>query len=120
MEEQIVPTVSRTELTAIVRRLEAATSRLEDIASATVDAPSSTTQSNANGAPKSAPTGPLPPPPPPVAPKAVAEPIPTTVEEFDTFLSGALKKYVVLSDGLGGPIAEQVSHASYSQNLHYG
>jgi adenylyl cyclase-associated protein len=112
MEEQIVPSVSRGELTAIVRRLEAATSRLEDIASATLESPPATAQSNANGPPTTAPTGPLPPPPPPPAPKEVVEPIPATVEEFDNFLSGALKKYVVLSDGLGGAIAEQVSSLS--------
>lgn len=121
MDDQIVPSVSRTELTGIIRRLEAATSRLEDIASATLEQPSSNSQTNTSGAPTPAPTGPLPPPPvsasQPPAPKPVVEPTPPQVEAFDDFLSGPLKKYVVLSDGLGDLVAQQVR---FSMQWHAG
>lgn len=97
------------ELTTFLHRLEAATSRLEDIASATVEPP------KANGeAPTPAPTGPLPAPPsaatatPEPAKAAVAPILPQSVEEFDLFITGALKKFVNLSDEVGGPVAEQV------------
>lgn len=107
MDDRVLPTVSRTELTAILHRLEAATSRLEDMAASTIELP------KLNGAaPTPAPTGPLPPPPSiratPEPPKAIAESIPESVEDFETFLSGTVKKYVSLSDELGGPVAEQV------------
>jgi adenylyl cyclase-associated protein len=108
MDDKVVPTVSRTELTAIIRRLEAATSRLEDMASATIELPKT------NGtAPTPAPTGPLPAPPvispaAPVAPKAVVEPLPDSIEDFDSFITTTVKKYVNLSDEIGGPVAEQV------------
>jgi adenylyl cyclase-associated protein len=109
MEEKVLPTVSREELTAIIRRLEAATSRLEDMASSTIEPPTSNGNAQTKeigGPPVPAPTGPLPPPP---IPKPTVEEVPASVEEFDAFLSGALKKYVTLSEGLGGPVAEQAS-----------
>jgi adenylyl cyclase-associated protein len=103
----VVPTIHRAELTAIIHRLEAATSRLEDMASTTVEAPTPKT----NGA-APPPTAPLPPAPvAAVAPepsKPLPEALPESVEEFDSFLTGPLKKFVNLSDELGGPVAEQV------------
>jgi len=103
----VVPTVSRIELTAILHRLEAATSRLEDMAASAIDLP------KLNGAaPTPAPTGPLPAPPTAsrAAPevKPVPEALPESVEDFDTFISGTVKKFVNLSDELGGAVAEQV------------
>ena len=94
-------------LTELLDRLEAATSRLEDMASSTVDIPA------INGAaPTPAPTGPLPPPPAPRAsvqtPKPVIEILPESVEEFYTFIATTVKKFVKLSEEIGGPIAEQV------------
>ena len=102
--------ISEPELTAFLRRLEAATSRLEDIAAATVEPP------KANGqAPAPPPTVPLPPipaaaaaPQTPEPAKALAPLLPQSVEEFDNFVTGALKKFVNLSDEVGGPVAEQV------------
>jgi len=92
------------ELTDILLRLEAATSRLEDMASSTLEP-------RVNGT-HPPPTGPLPPPPTavfsPPAPKPVVEEIPESVEEFDAFLAGGLKDYVALSKELGGVVAEQV------------
>jgi adenylyl cyclase-associated protein len=47
------------------------------------------------------------------APKKVAEPLPPMIEDFDTFIDIAVKKYVDLSNEIGGPVAEQVhSHVS--------
>jgi adenylyl cyclase-associated protein len=108
MDDKVLPTVSRTELTAILHRLEAATSRLEDMAASTIDLP------KLNGAaPTPAPTGPLPAPPTTSraaaeSPKPAPEALPESVEDFDTFISSTVKKYVNLSDEVGGPVAEQV------------
>jgi adenylyl cyclase-associated protein len=107
MDDKVVPTVSRIELTAILHRLEAATSRLEDMAAA-IDLP------KLNGAaPTPAPTGPLPAPPTASraaaeTPKPILEVLPDSVEDFDAFINGTVKKFVNLSDELGGPVAEQV------------
>ncbi|KAH8659289.1 adenylate cyclase associated N terminal-domain-containing protein [Tricladium varicosporioides] len=95
-------------LTTLIKRLEAATSRLEDIATSTVDLP------RLNGAaPTPAPTGPLPAPPvsaqPPAPPKPIPEEVPESVEEFDAFIDASVKKYVTLSNDLGGSVAEQAS-----------
>ncbi|KAK0102814.1 hypothetical protein ONS96_005449 [Cadophora gregata f. sp. sojae] len=92
-------------LTTLIKRLEAATSRLEDMASSSVEIPA------INGAPTPAPTGPLPAPPVAKAPspKPVQEALPESVEDFDAFIAGTVKKYVNLSDELGGPVAEQAS-----------
>ncbi|KAE8452627.1 hypothetical protein EG329_013886 [Mollisiaceae sp. DMI_Dod_QoI] len=105
MDDKVVPTVSRMDLTAIINRLEAATSRLEDMAASAIDL---------NGAPTPAPTGPLPPPPTtaraaPEPPKPIQEALPESVEDFDAFISGPVKKYVNLSDELGGLVSEQAS-----------
>ncbi|RDL33770.1 Adenylyl cyclase-associated protein [Venustampulla echinocandica] len=105
---KVLPTVSTAELTSIIHRLEAATSRLEDIASSTVEPP------KLNGAaPTAAPTGPLPPLPVvnevPPTPKPVFEPLPESVEDFDLFINGAVKKYVAQSNELGGPVAKQAA-----------
>ncbi|RDW92052.1 adenylyl cyclase-associated protein [Coleophoma crateriformis] len=109
MDDKVVPTIQRTELTALINRLEAATSRLEDIASSAIDSP------QANGAPAStalSATAPAPTPStpaPPAAPKAAPIELPEQVEEFDAFISTSVKKYMDLSKGLGGAIAEQAS-----------
>ncbi|KAG0649335.1 Adenylyl cyclase-associated [Hyphodiscus hymeniophilus] len=106
MDDKVVPTIHRVELTAIISRLEAATSRLEDMASSTVE-----TQKTNGAAPP--PTAPLPPAPVSAAvaapPKPVPEVLPESVEEFDAFITGTVKKFVNLSDEMGGPIAEQAS-----------
>jgi len=95
-------------LTTLVHRLEAATSRLEDIASATIESP------KPNGAsPHSPPAAaPLPPPIPSVAEpvKPKADPLPESVEDFDSFINGTVKKFLTLSDELGGPLAQQVGY----------
>ena len=47
-------------------------------------------------------------PTPPALPKPAPEPLPEVVEDFDTFISTTVKKYVNMSEELGGPLAEQV------------
>lgn len=90
-------------LTTLIKRLEAATSRLEDLA--TVVPPSSASSAvvpvpsiSAPGAAAPAPQAPPPPPP---------EPLPASVEEFDELIDNEVAKYVKLSEELGGLIAEQ-------------
>ena len=108
MDDKVVPTIHRVELTSIISRLEAATSRLEDMASATVEIP------RTNGA-APPPTVPLPPAPIAAAVAALPTPppevLPESVEEFDAFINGTLKKFVNLSDEIGGSVAEQVCTA---------
>ncbi|KAJ9154895.1 Adenylyl cyclase-associated protein [Pleurostoma richardsiae] len=102
-------------LTTLIKRLEAATSRLEDIASSTVELPQavpSLSQSIATPptAASSASTPAPPPPPPAAAPaKAPQEPLPESIEDFDAFIENSVGKYVKLSNELGGLIAEQAS-----------
>lgn len=108
MDEPPPPGIfSKIELTPIIRRLEAATSRLEDMASTVVEAPKTNGASPAvtAAAPAAAVAS------QPAAPKRVAEPLPQMIEDFDTFIDTAVKKYVNLSNEIGGPVAEQV----YSQ-----
>ncbi|CAG9970624.1 unnamed protein product [Clonostachys byssicola] len=96
-------------LTTLIKRLEAATSRLEDIATSTElpkDALPALTQSNI--APSSA-NAPAPPPPPPAAPKPADEPLPESIEDFDNFLSTSVDRYVKLSNELGGTVAKQAA-----------
>lgn len=107
----IDPRIRNHELTALISRLEAATSRLEDIASSTIPPPDSPKE---NGIPPTPPTIATSPPPPPTAiqtpaiKKVVQEPVPEFVAEFDSFIQGPVKKYVNLSDEIGGVVAQQV------------
>lgn len=100
------------------RRLEAATSRLEDIATSTElpkDAvpalnPSQPASSPANASAVSTP------PPAATVDKAPAEPLPEFIEDFDKFLSTSVHNYVALSKELGGPVAKQAD--SVSKGFH--
>ncbi|KAH8197120.1 hypothetical protein TruAng_008725 [Truncatella angustata] len=105
-------------LTTLIKRLEAATSRLEDIASSTNELPQGVPalqhqQSNAipSGAvsPSSAPTISSAPAPPPAPKAAPQEPLPEVVEDFDAFINTSVNKYVQASNKLGGLIAEQAA-----------
>ena len=104
-----------------MKRLEAATSRLEDIASSTTELPQAVPALTQpiKSPPHASGTGtpvPQPPsvsasaPPAPVPAKPVpAEPLPESIEEFDIFLDESVNKYVKASGKLGGLIAEQAS-----------
>jgi hypothetical protein len=97
-----------------LNRLEAATSRLEDMVPATAESHAV----NGIAVPKglaaittssvTTPPAPPAPPAPPVAPKA--DPVPESVEDFDTFISEAVTKYVKQSEAIGGSIAKQVTN----------
>ena len=105
--------MSHETLTRLVRRLEAATSRLEDM---THDALEPRSQPNGipaipGGPPRSAvtedartdePGGTSPPP------KAMAQPLPPSIDDFDGLMNGDVKAFVNMSDELGGALAEQV------------
>ncbi|KAI1066579.1 suppressor of rasval19 [Fusarium irregulare] len=97
-------------LTTLIKRLEAATSRLEDIASSTEPPADAGVLNQAIPSPLN-PSSVAPPPPAAAAakPESPAEPLPESIEEFDAFLNTAVEKYVKLSHQLGGLIAEQAS-----------
>lgn len=83
----------------LTKRLEAATSRLEDIASSTIELPQAVP---ALGVTVASPTS---------APKAVTplETLPESIEDFDTLLNTSVAKYAKISSQLGGLIAEQAA-----------
>lgn len=91
--------------------LEAATSRLEDIATSTElpkDAMPQLNQSASSPADASAVSTPPPAAAPSAAPKPPSEPLPESLEEFDAFLNSTVDRFIELSNELGGPIAKQV------------
>ncbi|KXX83440.1 Adenylyl cyclase-associated protein [Madurella mycetomatis] len=99
-------------LTTLIKRLEAATSRLEDIAQSTFELPQAVPAlqqtTPAAGTPGSA----LPPPvvaPTPPAPVAPPEPVPESIEEFDALISQSVEKWSRISNAIGGLVAEQAA-----------
>ncbi|KAH8911359.1 hypothetical protein BR93DRAFT_924047 [Coniochaeta sp. PMI_546] len=112
-------------LTTLIKRLEAATSRLEDMASSsfeipqavpalqqTLASPQSGISTATSSAQTRAPPTPAPtpaPPAPPAPPKAPEEPLPESIEEFDAFIKTSIGKFATLSKNLGGLIAEQAA-----------
>ncbi|KAM0354110.1 hypothetical protein ACHAPU_001145 [Fusarium lateritium] len=105
-------------LTTLIKRLEAATSRLEDIASSTAPPADAAVLNQAIPSP---PNPTLAAPTPPAAstskaaalasvePEAATEPLPESIEEFDAFLNTSVEKYVELSHQLGGLVAQQAA-----------
>ncbi len=98
----------QTMLMRLICRLEAATSRLEDMAQATID-PSA--QTNGIASPSSTSTGGafsgdagVPGP----APKQITELLPPAIDDFDGVMNGEVKTFVNTSEELGGLVAEQV------------
>lgn len=94
----MIPAQGVGSLSTLIKRLEAATSRLEDIALTQTPAPRAGA-AVASSAP---------------APVAVAAPAPDvvvvrpSVGAFQDVIDGALANYLKLSEGLGGLVAEQV------------
>ena len=91
-----------------LHRLEAATSRLEDMAQPTSLV---TTTSNGTGAASTSVAGAMGATPGNVAatsPERSAEVLPPSIEGFDELINGPVTKFVNLSDELGGVVAEQV------------
>ncbi|KAJ4361470.1 suppressor of rasval19, partial [Neurospora sp. IMI 360204] len=91
-------------LVTLIKRLEAATLRLEDMASSTI--PPIGSQTVIEPTP-SAPASTVVSTPAPATPPAV--PIPESVERFDEFLNQTVQKYVKTSNVIGGLVAEQAA-----------
>ncbi|KAG0155009.1 hypothetical protein PDIDSM_582 [Penicillium digitatum] len=91
--------------TTLIKRLEAATSRLEDMAMSYDD---SSAPKSLTGSPSSVsaiPPPPKPSPPPPAAP--VAAPVPPQIQDFDALIKGDVQNFVNLGEQIGGLVAEQ-------------
>lgn len=85
-------------------RLEAATSRLEDMAMS-LDDHESQKASGSSAAPEpQASEGPTPTEPPAPA----AAPLPPQIEDFDKLISNEVRNFVELGQKVGGLVAEQV------------
>ncbi|MCJ1232148.1 hypothetical protein MMC14_000097 [Varicellaria rhodocarpa] len=93
-------------LTTLIKRLEAATSRLEDMASATIDPSASTngapatsaTTANSGSSDKTI-----------VPSKQIAEPLPPAIDNFDSIITRDVTAFVNKSEDLGGVVAEQAA-----------
>lgn len=118
VSDQVRASCSVADTVLLYHSLEAATSRLEDIATSTELPKDSLSALNnksaaspANGSAVS-----TTPQPPAAASKPAEEPLPEFVEEYDVFLNNAIDKYVKLSNELGGPVAQQVRkpHVAYT------
>ncbi|KAI0160414.1 adenylyl cyclase-associated protein [Xylariaceae sp. FL1272] len=108
-------------LVTLIKRLEAATTRLEDIASSTIELPHAVPAlshsgatppdfSNNDATPLPQPTSSAAPSPlPPAAADVPKENLPESVEEFDAFIDHAVARYVQASNKLGGLIAQQAA-----------
>lgn len=103
--------------TELGRRLEAATARLEDIASSTIELPQAVpslthTLASPTGDTPTPTPGAFPSPSPSPAPTVKAapqEPLPESVEEFDSFIGTTVDRYVQASNKIGGLIADQAA-----------
>jgi len=109
-----------TPLNRLIHRLEAATSRLEDIASSSLPHDATTpdghhadaTENSAllaasqNQRSQQTSSGST----PGASQTQLQEPLPHSIEDFDTLLHGDLKAYYDLSQSLDGLIAEQVCY----------
>ena len=100
-------------LTTLILRLEAATSRLEDIATSvdsthpeTVAAISTAQATIAENAAAAA--------VPAAAAAAPPEPLPRSIEDFDKVISDDVKPFVSASEAVGGLVEQQVGHTGLS------
>ncbi|KAA8651837.1 hypothetical protein EYZ11_004363 [Aspergillus tanneri] len=90
-------------LTTLIKRLEAATSRLEDMAMS-LDDPHSPKAVGTTAAPEPVATE----APKPAAPAApAAPPLPPQIQDFDTLINKDVQNFVDLGDNIGGLVAEQ-------------
>ncbi|KAF9883720.1 hypothetical protein FE257_003012 [Aspergillus nanangensis] len=88
-------------LTTLIKRLEAATSRLEDMA-LSLDDPNSPKTTSSAAAPEIA----APEPPKLASPAAPAAP-PPQIQDFDTLINQDVKNFVELGQKIGGLVADQ-------------
>lgn len=87
-------------------RLEAATSRLEDMAMSLEDPNVSKSVDSSPAAVPSVPEPPKP-APPPQAPPAAPQ-VPPQIQDFDALIKGDVQNFVKLGEKIGGLVAEQV------------
>ena len=94
----------------VTRRLEAATSRLEDMATC-VDAshPETVAAINSASAVLSKPTTAAPVPAIETPPQPV-QPLPRSVEDFDKIIKEEVQGFVTASEKIGGLVEQQVEH----------
>ncbi|KAJ5561602.1 hypothetical protein N7461_000363 [Penicillium sp. DV-2018c] len=91
--------------TTLIKRLEAATSRLEDMAMSYED-PSASKSMGASPSSASATTEPAQATsPPPAAPAAA--PVPPQIQDFDALIKGDVQNFVNMGEKIGGLVAEQ-------------
>ncbi|KAJ5987262.1 hypothetical protein N7451_011627 [Penicillium sp. IBT 35674x] len=91
--------------TTLIKRLEAATSRLEDMAMSLDDPNDPKSAGTPTAATPAVPEPPKPAPPPPAAPAAA--PIPPQIQDFDALIKGEVQNFVNLGEKIGGLVAEQ-------------
>lgn len=89
----------------LANSLEAATSRLEDMAMA-IDDPNGPQQISPSAAPT--PASLEPPKPAPGAATPPAPPVPPQIEDFDALVKGDVRNFVELAQKVGGLVEEQV------------
>lgn len=109
MPSLIVSSDTGLRVTNLFLRLEAATSRLEDIASSTIEIPQAVPALQETLASPVVSKAASPAPSAAAAPAAASEPLPESIEDFDVFLETTVAKYSKLSAALGGLIAEQAA-----------
>ena len=97
--------VPRSRLTLIYRRLEAATSRLEDMATSVDSSHPSTVAAISSSAahPPESSTSAL------QAAAPAAEPLPASIEDFDKILEQEVQAFVTASRKVGGLVEQQAS-----------
>ncbi|KAF5133669.1 Adenylyl cyclase-associated protein [Metarhizium anisopliae] len=98
-------------LTTLIKRLEAATSRLEDIATSTELPKDVPALKQAIASPAVESQAPTPPQTAAASAKTTSsqseDPVPESIEEFQQFISSSVGKYVKISTELGGVVAKQ-------------
>ncbi|EPS25429.1 hypothetical protein PDE_00362 [Penicillium oxalicum 114-2] len=94
--------------TTLIKRLEAATSRLEDMAMSLDESNASKGTAPPSATAPATPDLPKPAPPPPAPPAAPAAPqVPAQIQDFDTLIKGDVQNFVNLGEKIGGLVAEQ-------------
>ncbi|KAH6631959.1 adenylate cyclase associated N terminal-domain-containing protein [Chaetomium tenue] len=100
-------------LITLIKRLEAATSRLEDIAQSSFEAPQDAPTVQQQGAAPKLSAPPLPGSPQtaigPSPPAPAPEPVPEVIEKFDDLINQPLASWAKLSNDIGGLVAKQAA-----------
>ncbi|OKO93316.1 Adenylyl cyclase-associated protein [Penicillium subrubescens] len=91
--------------TTLIKRLEAATSRLEDMAMSLDDPNITKGMGSPSAAAPATPEPPKPAPPPPAPPAAPQ--VPPQIQDFDALIKGDVQNFVSLGEKVGGLVAEQ-------------